>query len=500
MKVLFSFFLLICIPIYSQSDLTSTETIDLLIEADGLKGHFDLNQYHAIYNRILTECSNALQEKQTLYLKHEAMFDLLHSNYLKKYQTNSYLTKLFDEKEFNCVTAVLLYNMLCNDLNLKINLYETPAHVYITVPDHNNEEFNVELTDPVDGFDSKLDNSEYIEYLLDYKLITEEELKEKGEDKVYREFISETHKINSRDLIAIYFANLGAYNLMKDSTEKAFNLYKKSIHFEYDSTRAKSLAFVLISHVENIQKDLNKLNRFLLENIDSIPNDKNYYEQMINSCVIAINNNLERNDFETSDSIFSKLTLVLPSIMVNTEYFARIDIAIKSEKIQNKIIRGEYETAYNIATELYAKNKNNSKLLDIYLQCGSIFMYNLGLKRETDRLIEVADSMFTNAPGIKSVEDNYVLACINAVVNCGLYKTNQYKSKEILFAAYKKLPENEGIKQTIAYLYHEIAMSEIRNREYKKAMETLNTGLKYDPENWELKHEISLTKELLNKR
>ena len=127
-------------------------------------------------------------------------------------------------------------------------------------------------------------------------------------------------------------------------------------------------------------------------------------------------------------------------------------------------------------------------------------MQNLGLNRETDRLVEVADSMFTNAPGIKSVEDNFVLACINAVVKTGLYKTNHYKSKEILFAANKKLPNNKGIKETIAYLYHEIAMAEIRNRNYKKALEILNDGLKYDPENWELKHEIELTKGLLNKR
>jgi hypothetical protein len=127
-------------------------------------------------------------------------------------------------------------------------------------------------------------------------------------------------------------------------------------------------------------------------------------------------------------------------------------------------------------------------------------MQNLGLNGETDKLIEVADSMFTNAPGIKSVESNYVLSCIQAVVNTGLYRTNPNKSKEILFTANKKLPNNEGITSTIGYLYHEMAMAEIRNRNYKKAIDILNEGLKYDPENWELKHEIDLTKGLLNKR
>jgi tetratricopeptide (TPR) repeat protein len=502
MKVFFylSFLIFVKISIYSQPDLTSSRTLELLLEADGITKVDDINSYKKVYDKILTECKSEVSKEQSVFSKHEVIFNRLHDDYLKKYQNEAYINKLFKGKEFNCVTAVVLYNMICTDLGLEINLYESPFHVFITAPTPGNRDFKIELTDPVDGFNASLDNSEYVEYLLDYKLITEEELKEKGEVKILNEFISETHQISSRDLVAIYYANIGFYNLLKDSTAKAYNYYKKSISFAYDSTRAQSLIWVWASHVENIQNDIKKLNSFLLENLDSIPVDKSYYDQIINSSAIAIDFNVDKNDFESAENIFNKLESVLPDEMLKEDYFIRIELAIKSNKIQNKIIRGDYEAAYSIATDLYVKNKDNSKVLDIYLQCGNIYMQNLGLNRETDRLVEVADSMFTNAPGIKSVEDNFVLACINAVVKAGLYKTNHYKSKEILFAANKKLPNNKGIKETIAYLYHEIAMAEIRNRNYKKALEILNDGLKYDPENWELKHEIELTKGLLNKR
>jgi hypothetical protein len=496
----FSFLISANILISAQSSITSLETLRLLLEADGIIKENDINSYKKVYENILNECKSEVLKEQSVYSKHEVIFTLLHDEYLKKYQNEAYINKLFKGKEFNCVTAVMLYNMLCTDLGLDVNIYETPFHVFLTAPNPGKRDFKIELTDPVDGFDTQLDNSEYIDYLLDYKLITEEELKEKGEGEIFKEFVSETHQITSRDLVAIYYANLGVYNLLKDSTAKSYSYYKKSISFAYDSTRAQSLIWAWATHIENIKNDIKKLNSFLLENLDSLPNEKTYFEQIIHSSAVAIDYNVEKNDFETAEMIFTKLASVLPKNMLKEDNFTRIEIAIKSNKINNKFIRGENEEAYKIATELYLKNKKNDKILDIYLYCGNNYMQHLGLNREIDRLIEVADSMFNLAPGIKSVEDNYVLACIGAVIKAGLYKTNPTKSKEILFAANKKLPNNEGIKGTIAYLYHEIAMAEIRNRNYKKAIEILNDGLKYDPENWELKHEIDLTKELLNRR
>ena len=180
--------------------------------------------------------------------------------------------------------------------------------------------------------------------------------------------------------------------------------------------------------------------------------------------------------------------------------YKRQEINIKANQVNNKIIRGDNEEAFIIASDLYRKYKENDKILDLYLYCGNIYMQKLGLNRNTIKLLEVADSMFTNAPNVKSVEDSYVMACVQNAINSGLYLTDPQKSKEILISAQKKLPDNNGINSSIGYLYHETAMAEIRNRNYKKAFDILTEGLKYDPNSHDLKREIILTKELLNKR
>jgi len=86
------------------------------------------------------------------------------------------------------------------------------------------------------------------------------------------------------------------------------------------------------------------------------------------------------------------------------------------------------------------------------------------------------------------------------VVNSKLYINKPKEAEKILLNAHKKLPGNIKIKKGLGLIYHELAMAEIRNRNYKKAITLLKKGLKYDPDSYDLKHEIDLTKDLLPKK
>lgn len=496
----FLFFVLSSNFILSQSSRISSEILTTLLNADGITVEDELITYKNSYNNILTESIKEVDDEESVYDKHKALFKLLHSDFLKKYKFEAYINKLFKNKEFNCVTAVILYQMICLDLGLNINLYKTPYHVFIAAENPGKHNITIELTDPVDGFDAELDNSEYIEYLIDYKFITENELKEKGEDTIYKEFVSETYQININELVAIYYTNLASFNVNTDSTFRAYSFIKKAVLLSQDSIKINTHNLIWYLHTENIKSDVDGYSKFLIENLDSIPVSTEFYNQMVYSTAIAVNLNTDNNNFDVAENIFKKLCSVLPKVMLKESSISRIEINIKVNQVNNKIIRGDNEEAFIIASDLYSKYKENDKILDLYLYCGNIYMQKLGLNRNTSKLLEVADSMFTNAPNVKSVVDSYVMACVQNAINSGLYLTDPQKSKEILFNAHKKLPYNDGINSSIGYLYHETAMAEIRNRNYKKALDILNEGLKYDPNSHDLKREIILTKELLNKR
>ena len=502
MKPIYSFlyFILLNISILCQSSINSSELLTTLLNADGINNEEELKSYKKIYSEILLESKNEVEDEKNIYDKHKVLFKLLHSEFLKKYKFEAYINKLFKGKEFNCATAVMLYQMICLDLGLNINLYETPYHVFITAQNPGKQNFTIELTDPVDGFDAKLDNSEYIEYLIDYKFITEDELKEKGEAAIYKEFVSETHQINVNELIAIYYTNLASFNARNDSTLKAYRFIKKAVMLSQDSLKIKTHNLIWYFHTEYIKSDVDMYSNFLIENLDSVPVSTEFYNQMIYSAAIAVDLNMDYNSFDVAENIFNKLCDVLPKNMLKENSISRIEINIKTNKAHNKVIRGNNDEAFIIAGDLYRKYKENDKILDLYLYCGNTYLQKLGLNRNTSKLLEVADSMFANAPNVKSVEDSYVMACVQNAINSGLYLTDPHKSKEILLSANKKLPDNAGICSSIGYVYHEMAMAEIRNRNYKKALDILNEGLEYDPNSHDLKREIILTKELLNKR
>lgn len=502
MKFVIVIILLITFQYQSSAQISnqSKSLLMLLLDADGIKNDIQINNYINRYQDLLFDIKNEIDDEQKVYKIHNIIFNTLHDDYFKKYKNEAYFNKLLTGKEFNCVTAVLLYNLLCNDLGLAITLYESPFHVYLTAQIPNSNPILIELTDPVDGFNSKLDNGDYIEPLLEYKIITPEELEDKGERQIIREFISKTHEINTNELISIYYTNLASFYLEKDSTFKAYEFVKKAVQLSSDSLRILSHNYIWYLHTSSLESNTNSYNSFLLENLDSIPKSNDFYDQMIFSTAKAIDLNNEKNDFDNAEIVYRKLVSVLPPEKLLDQNLARLEIAIKTEKVRNKVIRGNYDEAFHIASELRHKYKDNDKILDLYLFSGNNYMQNLGMTRMNEELLAVCDSMILNAPGIKSVEDNYVVACMQSVMNNGMYSLNPEKSKKILFTALERLPDNVTIKNAIGYLFHELAMAEIRNNRYKKAVELLDEGLKYDPDNYELLREIRLTKDLLNKR
>ncbi|MEJ2613776.1 MAG: hypothetical protein P8Z35_02365 [Ignavibacteriaceae bacterium] len=483
-----------------RQQLRSTDFFNQLFNAENIYNEKELIGYKSIYNTILLDAKNAVDQEDDIYDKHKAIFNLLHDKYLKRYTGISYFSKLLKSGDYNCATAVTLYYLLCDDLGLRVNLYESPYHVYITVNSPENNEFIVELTNPVDGFDFKPDEEDYITYLLDYKLITKKEYDETEKDKLYKKFISESHKIKPEKLLSIYYSNLATYKLLKNNTSEAYKLIKKAVSIMPDSANIQEHDMIWSLQISNIETNTNALSAFLLESMDSIPPSNEFIDALIKASSNAIYKNLNMNKFEMADSIYNKLCSVLPGEKLSEPVIGQLDIDVNRAKINSRVVRGEYEGAFTLAGNLFDRYRKNDSVLEIYIEVGNSYMKQLGFSGNFEKLMKVADTLFVKAPGVKSVKETYALSSVMYVVNSGLYNSDAGRAEKILLDANEKLPDNIMIKRALGMIYHELAMAKIRKKDYSTAVKLLKKGLGYYPESKDLKHELKLTHDLLPKK
>lgn len=138
----------------------------------------------------------------------ERLFLYFHTTCLKTYKKEA--TTLLDirqRREYNCVSATVLYNLTCDELGLKTEGFETPSHVY-TIFSNFSEYVMVENTSPM-GFNIIKNLRKYSKYLAKYypdKLIYKI-----GLDRLYTYENSKGRPINNTELIGLICYNRAVF-------------------------------------------------------------------------------------------------------------------------------------------------------------------------------------------------------------------------------------------------------------------------------------------------
>jgi tetratricopeptide (TPR) repeat protein len=131
-------------------------------------------------------------------------FAYLHSTWLLDYEKES--TSLLDirgRKAFNCVSATILYNILCEDMGWSTEAFETPTHVY-TIFTNFTQDVMVENTTPM-GFDIIKNLQAYSRFLLQY--YPQNQALQIGLDHVYAHENSRGRRIDNTELLGLLAYN-----------------------------------------------------------------------------------------------------------------------------------------------------------------------------------------------------------------------------------------------------------------------------------------------------
>jgi hypothetical protein len=132
------------------------------------------------------------------------VFMYLHSEWLKTYAKESTtLADIVRNKEYNCVAATILYNIISEDLGWSCEAFETPTHVY-TIFNNFRQKLIVENTSSM-GFDIMKNLKSYSKYLAQY--YPQSEVLRIGLDKLYYHENSKGRVITNTELLGLLAYN-----------------------------------------------------------------------------------------------------------------------------------------------------------------------------------------------------------------------------------------------------------------------------------------------------
>ena len=246
MKTLIKIFILILFitPSYSQTlseelaqdisdgELNEFSRIEAAFIISGADSNFRLQHGLTWYN----ELADDIQAKNLIGYDRipsaEKLFLYLHTTWLKQYQLKA--TTLFDileRKEYNCVSATVLYNLLCDEVGLSTEAFETPTHVY-TIFTNVTQQVMVENTTSM-GFNITKNLQRYSQYLLQY--YPQNEALKIGLDRLYAYENANGRTINNTELLGLICYNLAIFNSEKKDYKRAYDYVELAQLFNADS-------------------------------------------------------------------------------------------------------------------------------------------------------------------------------------------------------------------------------------------------------------------------
>ncbi len=159
----------------------------------------------------------------------QTVFTYLHNEWLKTYALESTtLADIVRNKEYNCVAATILYNIICEDFGWDVQAFETRTHVY-TIFNQFRSDLVIENTSKM-GFDIMNNLKEYSEYLSQYYPQIRI-----GLDRRYYKENSQGRKISNTELLGLLAYNRAYLAKKNKDFESAYAYVLLAQHFNRDS-------------------------------------------------------------------------------------------------------------------------------------------------------------------------------------------------------------------------------------------------------------------------
>jgi len=423
--------------------------------------------------------------------KAKAVFKKIHEAYFGKYVLNPVFQDIFTKKEYNCVTATALYSIAFEYLNIPYQIKQTPTHVYLLAYPKT-ARVVVETTLPGEESQKvkKETLKEYKKYLIKNKIISENEAAELTEENLINDYYLPDSNINIIQLIGIQYYNCGISYYEKEQLETSINQFEKAYrYFKYKYIKSLLLEVVLVQFEKHLGEDgsINAFAKTLAK-------------------ILALNQELEFKDIKefalqafTSKSLpylkKSDGSQALEELIQTTLQELNSDSLETLILQQGKLLLAEYHYhALNTqqSIDLYTKYYDEDLHTDLRLIIKDCLARHLdalsNAKNGLDTLAKyyVVFPFFKKDPNIRSFE----VWCLMKLAHTHFELDEPEEGQKYLDQFTNTFQPNDPVKfieSAIGSGFGSASAYNVRKGKYKLANTFLEDGLKYAPDNLEMR-------------
>ena len=459
----------------------------------------DYNIFIQLFNYQLNFFQKNELKKYRPKKKIKKIYSSIHKTMLDKYVEKALFSSIFTDKEYQCVTASMLYSLFFEELEIPYNIEYIPRHIYLTAFPKS-DKIHVETTNPNKGvfiYNSQYKSS-FIEHLRNNKLISKNEYETKSTDELFQEYYLQTKHINKKELAGTLYYNLGIKYLEKTDIENSYISFLKS-YYLFPSEQNKyflSLSLSLLIDKTraadvNYAKYLNQLSKLTAAyiNIDMITGLFNNvtYQQLI------VNGNLTM--YKTSYKTIIK-NISDTSLLLELEF-------VYSSAMGNQMVkRNKYKQAQNYYKKALQIKVNNSSVQEALISViTSEMLTYYGRASELRQYQDTINSIVNKYP---SLQNNVRIS--NLKLNISLNLMSSYYQEKNIPEAKKQQQIFESIadqaneifsyavEENIETAYSAAAVYYYKRGHNKTAKSVINKGLHYCPNNYRLKMRLDALK------
>ncbi len=431
-----------------------------LLIAEGVDNKRQLNTFRNKLKAIDRELNKEIDSGFSAAKKGQKIYRYLHRKVLKKYDLKARLKDTFSKGKYNCLTSTALFCLVADRFKIPLIIYVTSNHVYVVVNDPKRQ-VKIEMTDPQHGFDFKVDTRQakqnMIDLLLNYELITKDEVKKRGVDAIYQDILNSTKPIPPIKLISLVYGNIGSDFAEKKKYRLAMDSFEKALAFDPDNE---------IGYLESYQSSFGHLaqesiDREKLADLEPLFNrvlSFRHEAAFIDSTFLpAVGHTVQY--FELTAKNVEKARQILANIkkqlttesalIVLAEYEKRLDYNQAIDRNNS----GDRRAAYRRISELYHQRPEDEDIRRTYLgiACNYVAeMVNRGLLHQAIALIDTLQDSFANDPQLTETAIYVKIAAIKTYSDRADYEP-AYRLSGTLQRQY---PNNQEVEETYLLTAH----------------------------------------------
>lgn len=231
--------------------LHNKDTFNLFLAIDENMCNEIASNYNESYKEIIEILSHKKINEKKINKKIKIAYSDVHARFLNKYIDIEYYPALFENGNYNCVTASMLYALVYDQIAVPYKVMASSNHVYL-VANPGPKSVVIETTNP--GFEKAIFTGEfkqqYVSHLRESKLISQDEYKSKSTEEIFEANFKEVQEASFSSLPGFQYYNKAVFMAQDNRFKEAYELCQKAFFFFPDSQVKTLLYNCLLFQIE----------------------------------------------------------------------------------------------------------------------------------------------------------------------------------------------------------------------------------------------------------